>query len=126
MNEVNADNFDDEALDLFLVLDDIDILSSVKQWQFHGDPILSRLSQNLLNRKLPKVMISNKDISEIKVAEAAQKASDIFEVSEMDALRYFVKTVKKSNITPHVHGFNDSQNFPHLKFTYYVIYILIY
>ncbi len=97
MNEVNADNFDDEALDLFLVLDDIDILSSVKQWQFHGDPILSRLSQNLLNRKLPKVMISNKDISEIKVAEAAQKASDIFEVSEMDALRYFVKTGELEN-----------------------------
>jgi HD superfamily phosphohydrolase len=104
MNEVTAENFDDEALDLFLVLDDIDILSSVKQWQFHGDPILSRLSQSLLYRKLPKVMISNKEIDEIKVAEAAQKASDLFEVSEMDALRYFVKTGELENHAYKIEG----------------------
>lgn len=92
MNNINEENFDDEALDLFLVLDDIDIMSSVKQWQFHADHILATLSKRLLYRKLPKVYISNMETSANLVAEATEKAMQKFSVSESDALNYFVKT----------------------------------
>jgi len=92
MNEINEETFDDEALDLFLALDDIDIMASVKQWQFHTDPILSTLCKRLLYRKLPKVFISNMETSPNLVAEATEKAMQKFNVSETEALNYFVKT----------------------------------
>ena len=92
MNEINEETFDDEALDLFLALDDIDIMASVKQWQFHTDPILSTLCKRLLYRKLPKVFISNMETSPNLVAEATEKAMQKFNVSESEALNYFVKT----------------------------------
>lgn len=92
MNEVDTEHFDDEALDLFLVLDDIDIMASVKQWQFHEDPILSTLSKRLLYRKLPKVMISTIDFDAKEVAEASEQTMKKFGFSEGDTLQYLVKT----------------------------------
>ncbi len=97
MHEINAINFDEEALDLFLVLDDIDILSSVKQWQFHEDPILSTLCKRLLNRKLPKVSISTTDFDARLVAEASEQSIKKFGFSEGDTLQYFVKTGRLEN-----------------------------
>jgi uncharacterized protein len=92
MNDIHSETFDEEALDLFLVLDDIDIMASVKQWQFHEDPILSVLSGRLLNRKLPKVFISNSEINHEVMAEAIEKAMQQFHFQEGDMLHYFVKT----------------------------------
>jgi len=42
-------------LELFAKLDDNDVVASIKVWAEDEDPILSRLSNNLLNRKLYKV-----------------------------------------------------------------------
>jgi HD superfamily phosphohydrolase len=92
MNEIDAAHFDEEALDLFLVLDDIDIMASVKQWQFHEDSILSTLSKRLLYRKLPKVQISTNDFDALEVAEASEVSMRKFGYSEGDTLQYFVKT----------------------------------
>ncbi len=92
MNEIDAAHFDEEALDLFLVLDDIDIMASVKQWQFHEDSILSTLSKRLLYRKLPKVEISTNDFDAREVAEASEVSMKKFGYSEGDTLQYFVKT----------------------------------
>ncbi len=91
-NDINAKSFDNEALDLFLVLDDIDILASVKQWQFHEDRILSVLCLRLLNRKLPKVLISATEFSESMIAEATDKAAETFSFSQADLMQYFVKS----------------------------------
>jgi HD superfamily phosphohydrolase len=62
--DVHFGNFDDEALDLFLQLDDIDILSSIKHWQFHEDRILSLLSRAMLQRRLPKVKVQLQPFSD--------------------------------------------------------------
>lgn len=92
MNEIDHKRFDEEALDLFLVLDDIDILASVKQWQFHEDAILSLLSKRLLNRKLPKVHIASADFDPREIAEASEKTMEKFGFGEVETLKYFVKT----------------------------------
>ncbi len=44
-----------ELLELFTRLDDSDILSAIKQWQDHSDPVLSALSRRLIERKLFRI-----------------------------------------------------------------------
>jgi HD superfamily phosphohydrolase len=44
-----------ELLELFTQLDDSDILSAIKQWQRHGDPVLSALSRRIIERKLFRI-----------------------------------------------------------------------
>lgn len=52
-----------KVLDWYAQLDDNDILSSVKEWQSHSDPVLSKLSQNLINRKLFRVKLTDRPVS---------------------------------------------------------------
>lgn len=89
--EVNASNFDNEALDLFLALDDIDIMSSLKQWQFHEDKILSVLSGRMLNRQLPKIKIGLEPITDEMFTLVTQQAANLFGISEELAAEFFIK-----------------------------------
>jgi len=59
--QVSAENFKEqqhEILTNFVNLDDSDILSSAKVWTTHNDKVLSFLAQNLLNRRLPTVILT--------------------------------------------------------------------
>lgn len=47
-----------EVLDKFLMLDDYDILSTIKLWKGHPDKVISILSRMLLNRDLFRVRLS--------------------------------------------------------------------
>jgi uncharacterized protein len=49
----------DKYLEAFTKLDDYDIWACVKMWQFHSDKILSTICNDLLNRNLYKIRISN-------------------------------------------------------------------
>jgi len=44
-------------LDTFAALDDFDVLTSIKVWEDHKDPILSGLSQRLIGRRLLRTLI---------------------------------------------------------------------
>jgi uncharacterized protein len=46
-------------LNTFAALDDSDIHTSIKQWQFHSDEILSKLCRMIIQRKLYKVEIQS-------------------------------------------------------------------
>ncbi|MCB0737353.1 MAG: HD domain-containing protein [Bacteroidetes bacterium] len=64
-----------EGLDLFARIDDIDTLAAIKAWCSHTDPILSELSQMLINRQLPKVELHNQPIEPLyiqKIEDAAK------------------------------------------------------
>ena len=89
--DVNASNFDNEALDLFLALDDIDIMSSLKQWQFHEDKILSVLCGRMLNRQLPKIKIGLEPIADEMFTLVTQQAANLFGISEALAAEFFIK-----------------------------------
>jgi len=66
-NEIAKDKFNDLALDTFASLDDIDIISAMKDWQSHTDFVLSNLCKMIINRDLLKVEIKNNQIKKEKL-----------------------------------------------------------
>jgi HD superfamily phosphohydrolase len=77
------------ALDLFAGLDDNDIIASIKEWQENQDPVLSYLSKCIINRRLFKIKISKKPISEQKINVLKEKICHRFDISD-DELPYFL------------------------------------
>ena len=53
----------DIDLNAYCQLDDTDILSAIKKWQHHKDPVISLLCNRLLNRKSFKCKMQDKPIS---------------------------------------------------------------
>ncbi|WP_421824959.1 HD domain-containing protein [Flagellimonas oceanensis] len=62
-------DFDAEVLKTFAELDDIDILSALKSWQFHEDFVLSKLCKMLLDRRLLHVKVKKRPITPEKLDE---------------------------------------------------------
>ncbi|MBJ7882657.1 HD domain-containing protein [Gelidibacter salicanalis] len=60
MNETNSSNFNDETLEVFAHLDDYDIVSAMKEWQYHDDFVLKNLCDMIINRDLLKVKLKDK------------------------------------------------------------------
>ncbi|KAF5038569.1 hypothetical protein DSECCO2_552930 [anaerobic digester metagenome] len=81
----NRTNLNASTLENFIDIDDSDVLSSLKVWQHHGDPVLSRLSANLLNRKLFRVVIDSKPISKKNEDDLLKKISATYKISKEDA-----------------------------------------
>ena len=84
------------VLELFASLDDNDIIASIKEWQENQDPILSYLSKCIINRRLFKIKISKKPISEQKINLLKEKICDHFNVCD-DQLQYFLISDTISN-----------------------------
>ncbi len=59
----------DELLKRFALLDDYDIISSLKEWQHHSDFVLKDLSTRILNRHLLKIRIQNTPFTEAQILE---------------------------------------------------------
>lgn len=95
-NKVSKEQFTKDILDKFALLDDTDIISAMKQWQFHPDFVLSALSKMLLNRDLPKVKLQNMPFDAEKTAILYEKVSSAYGISSKDA-EYFVFSDKISN-----------------------------
>ena len=56
-----------EALENYALLDDNDIWCALKVWCHHPDKVLSLLSQDMVNRRIFKVEVSDEPISEVKI-----------------------------------------------------------
>jgi len=72
---------DTEILNKFSLLDDYDVVSALKAWQFHPDFILSNLSKMILNRDLLKVKISTNKISKEEVGKYKTQLQKEFNLS---------------------------------------------
>jgi len=94
-NKISKDNFSQEVLEMFARLDDTDIISAMKEWQFHPDVVLSKLSKMLLNRDLLKIKVRLNDFEEQKI-KRLQKLSLAKGVEEKD-MKYFVFTGVMTN-----------------------------
>ena len=90
-HSLNNFNTNPKLLDLFCQLDDIDIMSSIKEWTQHPDIVLSVLSRNIIERKLLKIELQDNK----------------FDTSYINQIR--IKAAKNYNI--------DSENCSHLVFT---------
>ena len=64
-HDINSTDF----LKRFALLDDYDIISSLKEWQHHSDFVLSDLSRRILNRNLLKIRFQNTPFSWNQIEE---------------------------------------------------------
>jgi uncharacterized protein len=87
--DLKNNNYKSSLIENFVLLDDSDIISSIKVWCNHSDPILSYLAKSVINRKLYKIKISDQPFSTKKIESLKMKASDKFSVLGKD-VDYFV------------------------------------
>ena len=73
----------------FAKLDDYDILSAIKVWTAHRDPILSYLCKSLIDRHLYKVEIQNEPFDPEYVASLKEKTAAQFRLRE-EEIGYFL------------------------------------
>ncbi len=95
-NDLNS-NLTMDQLDNFLLLDDSDIIQGLKSWQNHGDKVLPKISDMLVNRNLLKIKIQDEPF-ELQAAEIKYLRLKNYGLSEED-YRYFVFTGEISNQT---------------------------
>ena len=95
-NKISQEDFDSKTLNLFAQLDDYDIISALKMWQFHEDYVLSNLSGMIINRDLLKVKISEEKYSQEQVDDLISKFSKRNGLTYHDA-SYFVIRGKIKN-----------------------------
>lgn len=86
-----------EKIKTFTYLDDADVISAIKEWQFHSDFILSNLCQRLLNRKLFKVKLQKDAISTQLVEDLKSKTLSRYPIQE-NQVNYFINEGKVSNV----------------------------
>lgn len=95
-NEINGANFNTETLDIFAHLDDYDIVSAMKEWQYHEDFVLKNLCDMIINRDLLKVKLKDKKrkLDDVKTHKA--KVMKRYNITSKEA-DYFVFTGQISN-----------------------------
>jgi len=82
---------DRNVLQMFALLDDYDILTSVKVWSQEGEPVLRRLSTNLVNRNLFHIELQGKPFSKSRISKIRAQTAKAYKISAEEA-RYFVFT----------------------------------
>ncbi|WP_340063122.1 HD domain-containing protein [Ascidiimonas aurantiaca] len=87
--KIDADSFNEEALETFSKLDDYDVVAALKTWQDHSDIVLSRLCKMLLNRKLPASKLKDKPVSRQKLMKIKAKVKEKYGLSDAE-VPYFV------------------------------------
>lgn len=88
-NKVDFADFDAIILDKFAQLDDFDIVSALKAWQYHPDFILSSLSKMIINRDLLKIKVSNEKFDKEEIKLYKQKLLKYYPISLAET-DYFV------------------------------------
>ena len=78
-------NEDSSAILAYSQLDDFDVLASVKEWTRHDDPILSYLSQCIVNRKLFKIELQDKPFNPDKTERIKEQIKREFKLNNEDA-----------------------------------------
>jgi len=74
-----------DYLEAFAALDDYDIWGCVKVWRYHGDIVLSQLSQMMLERRLFKVVLENDKIPKKRLKAVREQIVKHFGISQADA-----------------------------------------
>lgn len=88
-NEISLDDFNKDTLEAFSRLDDYDIVSAMKTWQFHEDFVLRNLCEMIINRDLLKVKIKNKRIKKDVLQKHTQNLMNKHSIAK-DEAEYFV------------------------------------
>jgi HD superfamily phosphohydrolase len=95
-NKITLEDFDFNTLETFSRLDDFDIISAIKSWQYHNDFVLRHLSNMIIDRTLLKIKLKEKKIKKNSLNEHIKKLIDLYKISKNEA-EYFVFTGEISN-----------------------------
>jgi HD superfamily phosphohydrolase len=87
-----------ELIERFAILDDFDIIASLKLWSSSSDFILAYLSRSILNRQLFKTELQNEPFSNKIIEQIRLQLATKFPVDDAD-LHYLVFTGTESNQT---------------------------
>jgi HD superfamily phosphohydrolase len=88
-NKVNSSNFNLDIMKKFAKLDDSDVLVAIKDWISCNDRVLSELSKNLINRKLPKIIMQKEPFPKTFIDEMKGRFKDKMGLSESE-IGYYV------------------------------------
>lgn len=102
-NDVDSDWFmtHHEALEIYQELDDNDIWSALKVWTHHSDKILSTLANDMVNRVVFKVEISDNQFPQEYILEIAKQIANKLGIELCDT-KYLigVNTIQKDMYDP--------------------------
>lgn len=98
-NDINKQDFldDPEVLDQYALLDDVDVMASVKVWSQGSDPVLAPLCKALVNRRLLKVELTKSIPDEEKVAQLKELVVKKYGLPDAKQADYFVFSGSTSN-----------------------------
>jgi hypothetical protein len=80
-----------EVLTWYTLLDDNDILISIKEWQDHPDIVLSTLAKSISNRKLPRTLLREKPLSAKAEEKYLKKITETI-IPDPELAKYFLMT----------------------------------
>ena len=86
------------ALQHFLQLDDSDLWQAMKLWQHCDDVVLSTLCHNLLNRRIFKIVLSDKKPSKERIQSDLKNIAERFGISMEEAKYFTINCDVSSNI----------------------------
>jgi len=109
-HQINEANFTLETLKTFARLDDYDVFAAIKEWISSEDKVLSKLSESLINRKLPKVILQKEPFTTLQINAINEQVKNSFDLNEPE-LEYFV-----------YHGKIQNQAYDATKNTIQIIY----
>ncbi len=97
-NNILPENFEDNieingksVLNWYTLLDDNDILISIKEWQTHPDTVLSKLAKSISNRKLPRTLLREKPLSPTAKEKYLKKITETI-IPDPELAKYFLMT----------------------------------
>ena len=85
-----------ELLQQFVLLDDYDIMASIKAWMNHEDKVLALLCKNMIERHLYKIQLQNKKFTETEKNVWIEKVMKKYKLTKKEA-EYFVFTESVNN-----------------------------
>ncbi|MEP6748602.1 MAG: HD domain-containing protein [Bacteroidota bacterium] len=87
-----------EHLGKFCIMDDYDVLSTIKNWMFHPDPVLSILCRALVERRLLKVKFQQEPFEDAYVQTMRNNICSKLHITEAEGA-YLVFTGEATNTT---------------------------
>jgi HD superfamily phosphohydrolase len=94
-----------DVLKWYTLLDDNDILISIKEWQNHEDPALSMLAESISNRKLLRTQLSEKPLSTRAKEKYLNKITKHI-IPDKEMAKYFLMTGTITNNAYNKHDEN--------------------
>lgn len=85
-----------EWIERFTQLDDNDIMVSIKVWQYEDDKLLSMLSKQFIERRLPKIILRKAPFSKEEIEDKRKAICKLYALTTQEA-DYFVQTGSVEN-----------------------------